>query len=168
MFIRHPLLTLTLLGALSCATVPPRAAPPANLPAVQLQTLEGRPTRLQDALQGRVGLVAVWATWCEACGAELDALTRLSERAASHGAVVVAVAVGEKRGTVAEFVARRGLRYPQLVDEEFHLADALGQSRVPSTLVVDKKGRIIFTGGALDEAALTALRSALDDRMAAR
>ena len=104
----------------------------------------------------------------EALVAELDSLTRLSERAASHGAVVVAVAVGEKRRTVAEFVARRGLRYPQLVDEDFHLADALGQSRVPTTLVIDRNGRIVYAGGALDEAALSALRSALDARVAAR
>jgi len=133
---------------------------------VPLLTLEGQPTRLQQALQGRVGLIAVWATWCEACTAELDALTRLADRAAARGAVVVAVAVGEKRGTVADFVARRGLRYAQLVDEEFHLADALGQSRVPTTLVVDRNGRIVFTGGVLDEAALAALRSALDQRVA--
>jgi len=166
MRIRHPLLSLAFL--LSCATAPAPRSPRTDLPAVELLTLDGQPTRLEQALQGRVGLVAVWATWCEACVAEFDSLTRLSDRAATRGAVVVAVAVGEKRRTVAEFVARRGLRYPQLVDEDFRLADALGQSRVPTTLVIDRNGHIVHAGGTLDEAALAALRSALDGRVAAR
>jgi len=79
---------------------------------------------------------------------------------------VLAVAVGEKRSTVAEFVARRGLKYSQLVDEEFRLADALGQSRVPATLVIDRDGRIIYTGGTLDDSALAAMRGALEKNVA--
>jgi peroxiredoxin len=166
MLIRLSLLTLLLA---SCATAPARPSPsPAALPAVDLLTLEGQPTRLQHALEGKVALVAVWATWCEACAAEFEALSRLSERAGARGGVVVAVAVGEKRSAVAEFVARRGLRYPQLVDEDFRLADALGQSRVPATLVVGRDGKILFSGGTLDEAALTALRGALEKDVALR
>ena|SRR5688572_1716755 len=170
MLIRHPFLILTLLCSLACATVPPSSPPQprTDLPAVPLLTLDGQPTGLPQALRGRVGLVAVWATWCEACSAEFDALTRLADRAAARGAVVVAVAVGEKRSAVADFVARRGLRYQQLVDEDFHLTDALGQSRVPTTLVVDRNGKIVFSGGALDEAALSALRAALGEQMAFR
>jgi peroxiredoxin len=164
MLIRRSLLILLLA---SCATAPARA-PRSDLPAVELLTLDGQPTRLQQALEGRVALVAVWATWCEACATEFEALTRLSERAGARGAVVVAVAVGEKRSTVAEFVARRGLRYPQLVDEDFRLADALGQTRVPATLVVDRDGRILFSGGTLDESAIAALRGALEKNVALR
>jgi peroxiredoxin len=157
---------ILLIGA--CATAPPAPPPAAVLPAVQLQTLDGQPARLPQTVAGRVAVVAVWATWCEACAAELGELQRLSDRAAARGALVVAVAVGEARGTVADFVARHGLRYPQLVDEDFHLADALGQSRVPATLVVDRAGRIVYRGGALDEGALEALRAALDRGVAAR
>jgi peroxiredoxin len=172
--IRLPLLALLgLLALTGCATTPPGPRAPQDqrlpvdrLPSVELVTLDGRPARLSQALEGKVALVAVWATWCEACLGELEALGRLSDRAGARGAAVVAVAVGEKRGTVAEFVARRGLRYPQLVDEEFRLADALGQSRVPATLVVDGAGHIVFTGGALDERALQALRAALDAHVA--
>ena len=164
MLIRISVLAVVLSTSCATARVP---AGGTDLPAIELLTLEGRPTRLQQALDGRVALVAVWATWCEACAAEFESLARLSDRAGTHGAVVLAVAVGEKRTTVAEFVARRGLRYPQLVDEEFRLADALGQNRVPTTLVIDRSGHIVFAGGALDERALAALRAALDDRVAA-
>ncbi|HXU79936.1 MAG TPA: TlpA disulfide reductase family protein [Polyangia bacterium] len=165
MLIRRSLLILLLA---SCATARPQGPPPTGLPAVELVTLEGQPIRLPQALEGKVALVAVWATWCEACATEFEPLARLAERAGARGAVVMAVAVGEKRTTVAEFVARKGLRYPQLVDEEFRLADALGQSRVPATLVIDRNGRIIFSGGVLDEGAIAALKGALERDVALR
>jgi peroxiredoxin len=129
---------------------------------VPLQTLDGRATTLSEALGGHIGLVSMWATWCETCREELAALTRLSERAGARGAVVLAVAVGEKRETVQAFVAAHHLGYTQLVDEDFHLADALGARRVPTTLVIDRAGRIGYLGGALDEETLAALRRTLD------
>jgi peroxiredoxin len=165
MLIRLSLLSLVLA---SCATAPAAPAPRTDLPTIELLTLEGQRMPLKTALEGRVALVAVWATWCQACATEFEALARLSERAGARGAVVVAVAVGEKRSAVAEFVSRRGLRYLHLVDEDFRLADALGQSRVPATLVIDRDGRIIYNGGTLDESALQALRGALEKDVALR
>jgi peroxiredoxin len=129
---------------------------------VELTTLDGRPTRLQAALGGRPALVSLWATWCSACTGELDALSRLTPQAGARGGVVLGVAVGEPRKRVAEFVEARRLPYDQLVDEQFLLVDAIGQKRVPTTLIVDRGGRVVFTGGALDEPALAALHAALN------
>lgn len=133
-----------------------------ELPGVDLVTLDHGRARLDATLRGKVGLVSLWATWCESCAREFDALNRLDARARDRGAVVVGVAVGEPAGTVADFVRRHDLRYAQLVDEGFYLADALGQRKVPATVVVDRAGRVVFVGGALDERALAAFRAALD------
>lgn len=159
-----------LIAAGCAAPSKPIAAPPpvTAVPSVMLTTLEGSPERLDAIVHGRVAVVSLWATWCEACAGEFAALGRLAEQAEARGATVVAVAVGEPHGQVAKFVAWRGLRYHQLVDEEFRFADALGQRRVPATLIVDRAGRVVFAGGALDETALAALRTALDAQVAAR
>ncbi len=158
---------LAVLGSVGCAAARPaiETGPhaPVSLPAVQLQTLEGTATGLEAALGGRVALVALWATWCKGCTSELDALTRLSERATALGAAVIGVAVGETREAVAEFVSRRHLAYPQLVDETFQLAGAIGQDRIPATLVLDRQGRIIYMGGALDGKALAALHAQINE-----
>jgi peroxiredoxin len=165
------LIRLSLLGLLvgSCATTlagpPPRVA---ALPALDLLTLDGQPASLQQTLAGRVAVVALWATWCDGCAAEFEALGRLHDRAVPRGAVVMAVAVGQPRDVVARFVANRGLRYPQLVDEQFRLSRAIGDEHVPTTLVIDRTGRVVYQGGALDDNALTALRTALDGRVAIR
>jgi len=134
---------------------------PKALPDLTLARLDdGAAATLSSELGGRPALINLWATWCEACVAEFGALGRLAARTQGSG-VVLAIAVGEKRETVADFVRRHGLAYARLVDEEFRLGDTLGKERVPTTLVVDRAGRIVFTGGALDAAALDAYRRVL-------
>jgi thiol-disulfide isomerase/thioredoxin len=137
-------------------------AAPASLPSAEVETLEGAPAEVVRAAQGRVALVNLWATWCDACLDELDALNRLDATVApARAAVVIGVAVGERRETVAAFARRRGLRYLQLVDAEFRFADAVGQRSVPATLVVDRDGRIVYRSSALDAGTLDALRRAM-------
>jgi peroxiredoxin len=106
-------------------------------------------------------LLNLWATWCDACKKEFDALNRLHAQVGAQ-ALVLGVAVGEPYEHVRGFAERRGLRYPQLVDEAFAFSDALGSSRVPTTLVVDQHGNVRFSGGELDRSALVAFRSAID------
>ncbi len=153
-----------LVAACAPATPLPGSSSPATagaLPPIELRTLDGRPARLDEVVRGRPALVSLWATWCDACAREFDALARLHEATRNAGAAVVAVAVGEPHAAVAAFVQRRALPYAQLVDEHFVLADALGQSRVPATVVLDRGGHIVYRGGAFDEAALAAFRRAL-------
>jgi thiol-disulfide isomerase/thioredoxin len=158
-----------MLLAAGCATAPAARAPVTHsLPSVSLRTLDDQPAQLEKVLAGRVGLISLWATWCEACRDELDALSRLADRAGPRGATVVAIAVGEKRAQVQAFVHEHPLRAVQLVDEDYRLADALGARRVPTTLVVDGAGQILYVGGALDDTALAALRSAIEHRVATR
>jgi thiol-disulfide isomerase/thioredoxin len=110
-------------------------------------------------LRGRAALISFWATWCEACLTEMPALNRLSAEALAEGdAVVVGVAIGESQGTVADFVRVHHLRFAQLVDEDFRFTDAVGERRVPTTLVVDRARGIVFRGGALDSESLDAFR----------
>jgi peroxiredoxin len=150
------------VGLAACGARDARVAAPSALPAVAVMSLDRQTTSLPALTRGQPALVALWATWCKSCTKELAELDRLQARV--HGrAVVVGVAVGEPYEKVRNFVAPRGLRYPQLVDEEFQLADALGSERVPSTLVVDRDGTVRYAGGGLDGAALEALRRAMGE-----
>jgi len=167
---RLPLLIALALGCLvACGGAHPAAPSPAtnalplpapSLPTVPLATLTGGHVEVASVARGRVALVSLWATWCEACQREMDTLNRLDAKTGAD-AVVIGVAVGEESEKVADFARRRGLRYVQLVDTDFAFADAIGQRRLPTTLVVDRQGRIVFRGEALDVASLDALRRAI-------
>ncbi len=165
---RIPLLIATVLAALiatiGCAggvpAAPARAA--STLPEAQVLTLDGAPTDLAAAIRGRAALVNLWATWCDTCVGEIDALKRLASQTSGRSdALVVGVAVGETPAVVSAFARDREMRYLQLVDEDFRLTDALGQRHVPATLVIDRAGRIVYRGDALDAAGLAAFRGAM-------
>src|SRR5579872_6312387 len=94
-----------LLGVLvtSCEPRAPAAAP-ATLGSETVLTLDGRRASMAGVLQGRVALVSLWATWCDACVREIGALNRASAVSASRtDALVVGVAVGESVATVGSF-----------------------------------------------------------------
>ncbi|HSU39403.1 MAG TPA: TlpA disulfide reductase family protein [Polyangiaceae bacterium] len=147
--------------ASACASAPPPAArAPARLPEVSVLSLDRQTASLASFTRGRPALVALWATWCTACSRELAELDRLQTRLGSD-ALVVGVAVGEPYERVADFLRPRRLAYAQLVDEDFKLSEALGERRVPATLVIDRNGAVRYSGGALDARALDALRSAI-------
>ncbi len=150
-----------LRGAGTPAVAPAPAASESGWQQIPLADLDSRPVTLAEVLAGRPALVNLWAPWCERCKTELPDLDRLSRRLEGCG-VIVGVAVGEDAPHTAAFVHERGLAYPQVVDEGFHLADALRQSRVPTTLIVDGKGAIVHVGLALDQAAVGALEAVLD------
>jgi thiol-disulfide isomerase/thioredoxin len=145
-------------GAATAARAPAGAA---ELPSVEVAGLDGRATALGAALGHRPTLVSFWAPWCEPCVRELPELERLSRAVAPCGAAVVGVAVGERPQVIADFARARRLTYPQFTDEPFRLADALGQRRIPATVVFDGAARVVFTGDALDARATAALARAL-------
>jgi thiol-disulfide isomerase/thioredoxin len=160
---------LSALSALSaCAPQPARTtaitSTAALLPDVPLTTLADQPTRLPLVVGHRPALIALWATWCDACRAERPSLERLDRAATARGGVVVGVAVGETSDVVREDLRRHPTGYPQLVDEPFAFADALGVHTLPTVLVLDAEGRVVHEGGALDHAALAAFRRVLREQ----
>jgi len=157
---------MTLASAIGCAAgprAPLRAPGGAAVDGVALVGADGTSIVLRDALARRPTLVSFWAPWCDPCVRELPDLERLSRAVGPCGAAVVGVAVGEKPAATAAFARARGLHYPQLTDEPFALADALGQRHIPATVVFDGAGRVVFTGDALDARAKAALARALGD-----
>jgi thiol-disulfide isomerase/thioredoxin len=161
---RFSLLIAVVPALLACASQRPSVASAAGATtpdAVPVLDAAGRGATLSSVLGGRPGLVNLWAPWCEPCVRELPALERLSRAVAPCGGAVVGVAVGEKPESIAAFARTRALTYPQLTDEPFTLADALGQRRIPATLVFDRAGHVVYAGDALDARATQALSRTL-------
>jgi peroxiredoxin len=136
-----------------------------DLGGIPLEALDGRRAPLSETLARRPTLIALWATWCETCATEFAALGRLAPKAEAQGAYVVAISEGESRDTVASFVHARALGYPHLIDEPFALGDALGARSVPTTIVLDRKGAVVYRGGALSREALVALDRAIAEKL---
>lgn len=161
----HLGLSVTMLVLAACeASAPPHVVVGAPVPHVALMGTDGQKADLDSVRAGKPALVSFWATWCEACRTEFDALNRLDDRIKTEDALVIGVAVGETANVAGAFASKHQLHYAQLVDEHFALADALGQREVPATIVLDRAGNVVFSGGTLDAQALAALRKAMADK----
>jgi thiol-disulfide isomerase/thioredoxin len=116
---------------------------------------------LSALVAGSVAVVDLWATWCTACQRERPKLERLYAAFGERGLRVIGVDVGETPSTVRTYLAENGSSYPIYLDPEFRLADALGDSQLPSILVVDKNGRIARRATSLDEETLSEIKALL-------
>lgn len=139
---------LLLLAALfvlaSCHHEPaaPVFGPP--MPPYKAQRLDGKPFDVAGE-RGSVILLNVWATWCGPCRFEIPELGRLHAKYATRGFKVIGVSVDEGGAAdVRQFVSDQKIAYPIVVDPEGKLATLLNTTVIPTSIVVDKTGHIVW------------------------
>ncbi|MFP5318204.1 MAG: TlpA family protein disulfide reductase [Acidimicrobiia bacterium] len=129
------------------------AAPSFDLPRVGAK---GERVRLAD-LRGRPLVVNFWASWCVPCRKEMPALEAVAERLDGR---VQFVGINHQDGAeaAAAFEREVGVRYPSGYDPDGRVAPAFGVVGLPTTVLVDARGRIVARHlGALSDDALSEL-----------
>jgi peroxiredoxin len=115
---------------------------PKPLPALDIKDQDGKPVTL-DSLAGKAVVLNLWASWCMPCVAELPALDRLVPKARAMGIEVVALSLDRGgKVTVVNTYARLGITSLAIrTDETRRAAETLGAPGLPTTLLLDAKGR---------------------------
>lgn len=145
--IRTPLSLAPLLAALACAGAAPRPtvkpSPLTGRPLdVTAQDLSGHPFRI-DGGNGQVLVVDFFASWCQPCKVQLPHLDKLGRELSDQGLSVYAVSFDDDLNATRGLVAQLQLGLPVLWDRGGDkLAPALSIQRLPTTLVVDRRGII--------------------------
>jgi peroxiredoxin len=113
-------------------------APEFTLPTSATQTV-----RLSDYL-GQVVLLNFWATWCPPCRVEMPALERLYVHFRDRGFVALAVSIDTAGAetVVVAFATEQRLTFPIALDPGMTVATRYGVRGLPSTFLVDRRGRI--------------------------
>jgi len=145
-----------------------RVSPPVDVAEVQglapdftAEALEGGAFRLSEHA-GDVVVLNFWATWCLPCHVETPGFVRLQEEFAGRGVRFVGVSVdADGAEAVAPFAQRYGVNYPLVLHGRPVEALYGGVSAYPTTLLIDRAGRVRFR----HEGVLLAhaLRSALEE-----
>lgn len=135
---------MTLLVVVACKrhrTEPP-AGPP--MPAYEAQWLDGKPFDVASE-RGNVILLNLWATWCGPCRFEIPELGNLHAKYASRGFKVIGVSVDEGGAKdVQPFVDEQHIRYPIVIDPTGKLAAILNTTVIPTSVLVDRDGSIVW------------------------
>jgi cytochrome c biogenesis protein CcmG, thiol:disulfide interchange protein DsbE len=114
------------------------------MPALVMAQLDGGTWRMGEH-RGQVVLVNYWATWCGPCWEETPGLIRLSQELGPKGLAVVGVSLDEGgREKVENFVDQFHVPYPVVVPERMSQME-YGLEGVPTTILVDKQGRVAKT-----------------------
>lgn len=122
-----------------------RLTPVAPIPALpfRLQNLDGDYKKLRD-YRGQVVLVNFWASWCTPCRAELPSMNRAWNRLKSSGMAMLAINLGEDREAVSAFLRDYPIDFEVLMDERGRISQRWRIKALPTTLVLNKRGQIIY------------------------
>jgi len=125
-----------------------RPKPVKDAPDFQVRTPDDRQIRLTD-LRGKVVFLNFWATWCEPCREEMPSMERLHRAYKDRGLAVVAISLDSQGASVVNpFVKRFGLSFPVGLDPKMAVRETYGVWAVPSTFIIDRKGkRVLFANG---------------------
>ena len=119
----------------------------ATAPAAAVETLDGKPANLSRWIGKTPVVLQFWATWCPQCKELEPALAAAARR---HGARVKFVAVAVSANQSAERVRRHLARSPMPLEFVYDAdGEATGAYDVPATsyvVVVDRAGKVVYTG----------------------
>ena len=97
-----------------------------------------------ESMRGSVVLINVWATWCGPCRFEIPELEALQKRS-GNGLKVVGISVDEGgEDSVKQFVADQKMTYMVAVDPDGRIANLLQTTVLPTSVLIDKRGKIVW------------------------
>ena len=127
-----------------------------EMPATTLPQLGGGEWKLADH-RGQVVLINYWATWCGPCREELPGLMQVARESGTKGLAVVGVSLdtgADAQARVQQFATQYRLPYPVAFPDAMWNGYA-GEVGIPTTVLVDRQGRIVKTYvGAVERADL--------------
>lgn len=133
--------------------------PGMNAPGFVLKDISGVPFNFTVEKTKSPVLLVFFSMFCEPCRRSLADAQRLQDRFGNAGLRVAAVALdGESfRSSVSGFARQEGYGFRVLIDEvegydRFRAADLFGVTEIPTIVLVDNGGRIVFVRkGAISE-----------------
>ncbi|MFL5355023.1 TlpA family protein disulfide reductase [Archangium sp.] len=172
-------LALAVLALSGCAQKMPSLTSPAMTSSSE--ALESEPAPLTFTVKrypggephaiasdrGSVVLLDVWATWCEPCKDALPMYQDLAKHYAERGLKVYALNVDEDVRALGPFLEETKVTLPVLLDANAEVADKVLRVRgMPTTLLVDRQGRVRYVHEGFAEEFLAKYQSEIEELLA--
>lgn len=102
----------------------------------------GEEVRL-ERFRGEVLFINLWASWCRPCVAELRSIERLRESLEGVEGVRFVMVSPEGERSVLRFLGRHPYRLPFYTEAQ-RMPPAFGLRALPTTFVIDRRGRLVL------------------------
>ena len=119
-------------------------------PDFEIKLLDGTVVS-KTSLAGKTVILNFWATWCKPCRLELPHFDKAYKALSGKDNVsffAVSTDAGGPQEQVAQFIAKEGYSFPVALGET--AAVGLGVSAVPSLLIINPEGKLIFRRSGYD------------------
>jgi thiol-disulfide isomerase/thioredoxin len=116
-------------------------------PAVTVQSLDGKAVNLGQYIGKTPMLIEFWATWCPNCRELMPTLLEAQKKYGQKVKFVnLAVAINQSPEKVRRFLAAHPLPHETLYDLDGKAAGAFDAPATSYVVVLDKSGKVVYTG----------------------
>ena len=130
-------------------------------PRFRARTMDGEAFD-NDSLKGKVTLIQFWATWCQYCKRDQDAVDSITNTFSDKGLVVLAVNAGEGKKKVRKYLQDSPRACKIVLMEDTNLAAMFQARSYPLYVAIGRNGNLAGTqnGAGGEDALLGLLRKA--------
>src|SRR6266516_54732 len=116
-------------------------------PIVSVQSLDGKQISLGNYIGRTPMLIEFWATWCPNCKELMPSLLAAEKKFGKQVKfVAIAVAINQSPERVRRFLAAHPLPHDTFFDVDGKAAGAFDAPATSYVVVLDKSGRVVYTG----------------------
>ena len=110
-----------------------------------LLDMNGNKVRLFDLAMEKPLLLYFWASWCKPCRQVTPQVSSLAEKYKDR-LTVIGINVGgiDSPKGVKKYGNRHGITYPLLIDSDNEMVEAYSVHAIPTIILMDTKGKILF------------------------
>jgi thiol-disulfide isomerase/thioredoxin len=109
---------------------------------VILKDLSGSDVNISE-FRGKIVFLNFWATWCPSCVVEMPSMEKLHQKLKNKDFAMVSISIQDPPLAVKRFFLLNNLTFIALLDQSGKTVPGFGISAIPTTLILDKTGRII-------------------------
>lgn len=134
----------------------------ATAPVVSVQSLDGKAISLGNYIGKTPMLIEFWATWCPNCKELMPTLLDAEKKFGKQVKfVAIAVAINQSPEKVRRFLAAHPLPHDTFFDVDGKAAGAFDAPATSYVVVLDKSGKVVYTGLGGKQDLEAAIRKAL-------
>ena len=115
-----------------------------SAPDFSLQDMNNATVTLSSYKNKQPVIILFWTTWCPYCRAQIESLNAVYDDLVKNKIEILAVNLKESKSRIESFAKAYGIKFRILRDPKADAAYAYGVMGIPTYILINKAGKIVF------------------------